>query len=173
MSQFLHRRFQEQGWLQPDPAARLAASLGTVMRAENTDDDEEETKYITKPETVDSDLRAISEQLGLAIVFTMSSDITALVFKRVGPNDSEITLSPNNITVPVVESLKSLASDTSNVRRRDFCCFVRQEKVVLVWSNSAEEVLLHASDVETKLMSSVRCYATLLYPQNAYNLRLS
>jgi hypothetical protein len=158
MSQFLQRRFNEQGWLQPDPAARLTSPLGIVMRAEDTDGEEEDTKYIAKPETVDSDLRAISEQLGLAIVFTMSSDITALVFKRVGPNDSEITLSPNNITVPVVESLKSLASDPSNVRRRDFCCFVRQEKVVLVWSNSVDEVLLHASDVETKLMSSV-CFS--------------
>ncbi|QKX64636.1 uncharacterized protein TRUGW13939_11811 [Talaromyces rugulosus] len=155
MSQFLHRRFNEQGWLQPDPAARLTSSLGMVMRAEDRDGEEEDARYITKPETVDSDLRAISEQLGLAIVFTMSSDITALVFKRVGPNDSEITLSPNNITVPVVESLKLLAGDHSNMRRRDFCCFVRQEKVVLVWSNSADEVLLHASDVETKLMSSI------------------
>lgn len=155
MSQFLQRRFQEQGWLQPDPAARLTSSLGMVMRAEDYENEEEEIKYIVKPETVDPDLKTISEKLGLAVVFTMSSDITALVFKRVSPNDSEITLSPNNITVPVVESLNSLGSDPSSVRRRDFCCFVRQEKVVLVWSTSADEILLHASDVETKLMSSV------------------
>ncbi|KAH8690184.1 glycosyl transferase family group 2-domain-containing protein [Talaromyces proteolyticus] len=158
MSQFLFRRFQEQGWLQADPAARLTSALGLVMCVEDESEEaaeEGEIKYIVKPDTIDPDLKTISSQLGLTAVFTMSSDITALLFKRIGPSDSEITLSPNNITVPVVDSLSSLAQDSTSVRRRDFCCFVRQEKVVLVWSTSADDVLLHASDVETKLMSSV------------------
>jgi hypothetical protein len=153
MAQFLSRRFQEKGWLQPDPAARLSSALGVVLRAEPEDD--EEPKYVCKPDNIDPDLQSISTNLGLEAIVTMSSDITTLLFKRIKKNDSEITLSPHNITVPIVDSFSALAMDGSNVRRRDFCCFSRQEKVVLVWTNSADELMAHAIEVETKLMGSV------------------
>lgn len=153
MAQFLHRRFQEKGWLNPDPAARLTSSLGIIIRVEP--ETEEEAKFVSKPDDTDSDLQLISANLGLEAVFTMSSDITALIFKRIGKNDSEVTLSPHNITVPVVDSLSALALDNSNVRRRDFCCFSRQEKAVLIWTNSPDELMTHAIEVETKLMGSV------------------
>jgi hypothetical protein len=166
MSQFLYRRFQEQGWLQPDQTARLTAPLGIVIRVEQEDDD---TKYVVSPEGVSDDLQVISSQLNLAVVFTMSSDITSLIFKRIGKDDSEITLSPNNVTVPVVHSLSELAKDSTSVRRRDFCCFVRKEKVVLVWSNSADEVMLHGADVETKLMSSVNSPHSFLHVYKTIN----
>ncbi|KAF3397236.1 hypothetical protein DPV78_007304 [Talaromyces pinophilus] len=153
MAQFLYRRFQEKGWLHPDPAARLTSSLGIVIRVEP--ETEEEAKFVSKPDDTDPDLQLISANLGLEAVFTMSSDITALIFKRIGKNDSEVTLSPHNITVPVVDSLSALAGDSSNVRRRDFCCFSRQEKTVLIWTNSPDELMTHAIEVETKLMGSI------------------
>jgi hypothetical protein len=152
MAQFLYRRFQEQGWLDQDQRSEVPASLGIVIRVENGD----ETKFIGEPQTIDDSLKIISKNLNLGVVFTMSSDITRLLFTRLTQDDFEITLSPNNITVPVVDSLQSLAKDGAGVMRRDFCCFVRKEKLVLVWSNSADEIMLQGSDVESKLMSSVR-----------------
>lgn len=153
MAQFLNRRFQEKGWLLPDPTARLSSALGVVLRVDPEED--EEVKYVSKPDEVDPDLQQISTNLGLEAIFTMSSDITALLFKRIGKSDSEVTLTPHNITVPVVDSLNALALDSSNVRRRDFCCFARQEKVVLVWTSTADELMTHAIEVETKLMGSI------------------
>lgn len=153
MAQFLHHRFQEKGWLQPDPAARLTSALGLVMLVDPETD--EEVKYVSKPDDTDSNLQTISTSLGVEAIFTMSSDITALIFKRIGKNDAEVTLSPHNITAPVVDSLSALAADSSNVRRRDFCCFSREEKVVLIWNTSADELMAHAIEVETKLMGSV------------------
>jgi hypothetical protein len=152
MAQFLCRRFQEQGWLQQDQKADNPVPLGIVMRVQQ----EDTTTFIVEPQTMDEDLRTICGRLNLAVVFTMSSDITSLLFTRISRGESEITLAPNNITVPVVDSLRDLAEDGAGVRRRDFCCFVRQQRVVLVWSNSADEVMLQGADVESKLMSSVR-----------------
>ena len=152
MAQFLYRRFQEQGWLEQDQRAEIPASLGIVMRVEN----EDETKFIFEPQTMDDSVKTISKNLNLGVVFTMSSDITSLLFTRIAKDDLEITLSPYNITVPVVDSLQWLAKDEAGVMRRDFCCFVRKEKLVLVWSNSADEIMLQGSDIESKLMSSVR-----------------
>ena len=152
MAQFLYRRFQEQGWLQQDQKAEVPASLGIVIRVETEDD----TKFIVEPQTMDDNTKIICKNLNLGVIFTMSSDITSLFFTRIAKDDFEITLSPNNITVPVVDSMQWLASDGAGVMRRDFCCFVRKEKLVLVWSNSADEIMLQGGDVESKLMSSVR-----------------
>jgi hypothetical protein len=152
MAQFLYRRFQDQGWLRPDQKAEATVSLGIVMQVQH----EEDTKFIVEPQTMDDNVKIISAILNLPVVFTMSSDITSLFFARIAKDDAEITLSPNNITVPVVNSLEELANDGAGVRSRDFCCFVRREKLVLVWSNSANEIMLQGGDVESKLMSSVR-----------------
>jgi hypothetical protein len=152
MSQFLYRRLLERGWLQPDGKAASTSPRGIVMRVEQEDED---TRYIVNPSGVSEDLEIISSKLNLAVMFTMSSDITNIILTRIGKTDSEITLSPNSITVPIVDSLSDISRDGAGVRRRDFCCFVREERVVLVWSNTADELMLRASDVESKLMSSV------------------
>ena len=128
-------------------------SLGIVIRVQS----EDQTHFIVEPQSIDDDLKSICANLNFAVLFTMSSDITSLLFTRITPSDTEITLSPNNITVPVVDSLRDLAFDGAGVRRRDFCCFVREQRMVLVWSSSADEVMLQGADVESKLMSSVSC----------------
>lgn len=151
MAQFLYRRLQEHGWLQPDKKAEIPASLGIVLQVEH----EQETKFIVEPQTTDDNVKTICSNLNLGAVFTMSSDLTHLFFTKIGKDDFEITLSPNNVTVPVVDSLQELARDGAGVRRRDFCCFVRKERLVLVWSNTADGVMLHGGDVDSKLMSSV------------------
>jgi hypothetical protein len=153
MAQFLYRRFQEQGWLQQDQKSEHPIPLGIAIRVQQEDD----TKFIVEPQSLDANLKIIAAALNLAVIFTMSSDITSLLFTRVEKGDSEITLAPNNLTVPVVESLQELARDgiASGVRRRDFCCFVREQRMVLVWSNSADEIMIQGSNVESKLMSSV------------------
>lgn len=152
MTQFLYRRLQEHGWLQQDRKAEVLGSLGIVMRVDQDDD----IKFITEPQTVDDKLKLICGTLNLGALFTMSSDLTQLFFSRIAKDDSELTLSPNKITVPVVYSLEDIARDGAGVRRRDFCCFVRRERVVLVWSNSGDELMLHGSEVDSKLMSSVK-----------------
>jgi hypothetical protein len=151
MAQFLYRRFQEHGWLQQDQKADHPSSLGILMRVHH----EDTSDFIVEPQTLDEVLKTICTNLNLAVAFTMSSDITSLLFSRISRDDSEITLVPNNITAPIISSLRELAENRADVRRRDFCCFVREQRMVLVWSNSAEEVMLQGAEIESKLMSSV------------------
>lgn len=152
MTQFLYRRLEEKGWLQKDPTAIRPSSLGIVMRISQ----DVTTQFIAEPQTIDENLKIIADNMHLSVIFTMSSDITSLLFTRVAKDDTEISLTPNNITVPIVDSLEELASNSSGVRRRDFCCFIREQRIVLVWSTSADNIFVQAADVESKLMSSVR-----------------
>jgi hypothetical protein len=161
MTQYLCRRFREQGWLEPDPSASLKASLGVVIQVRPSEaDDLGETQYIAEPPHADENLRAISERLSLGTLVTMSSDITSFIFDQVGPEDTtdEITLKPHNIIVPVANCLEDVARGAragAGVTRRDFCCLVRSERLVLVWSRSGEDIMLQAADVESKLMGLI------------------
>jgi len=158
MTQFLYRRFQEQGWLQEDQKVEESAPLGMVMRVE-----QDGMKFIAEPPNVDSNLKIISAKLNLAVLFTMSSDITSLFFTQIPRGDTEITLIPHNITVPVADTLEEVMNDSGGVKRRDFCCFVRDQKIVLIWSASADGIMLQGADVESKLMSSVRRLLQIAY----------
>jgi hypothetical protein len=151
MAQFLHRRFQEQGWLQQDPKTDTQTPMGILLRVQH----ENETQCIAEPTNLEVDLRKIATHLDVPVLFTMASEISNLLMTRINKDDAEITLSPNNITVPIVSSLQDMAKDGAGVRRRDYCCFVLQEKLVLVWCNSADEALVQGADVESRLMSSV------------------
>jgi hypothetical protein len=152
MAQFLCRRFGEYGWLEQDQTAEVPVSLGIVMRVKNGDD----TEFILEPPTMDANIKIICFKLNLAVVFTMSSEITNLVFARIAKNDSEITLWPNNITIPIIDSLQVFANHGGGTMGRDFCYLIRKEKIVLVWGDSAEEMIVRGEDVESKLRSSVR-----------------
>jgi hypothetical protein len=87
--------------------------------------------YIVEPRGIDEDLKVICAKLNIAAIATMSSDITSTLFTRVRRTDSELTSLPNNITVPVVNSLHDLTTEGCGVRRRNFCCFVRRKRLFL------------------------------------------
>lgn len=121
----------------------------------HVEDNASESKYIVNPPEHQDELQAVCLKLGLPVMFTMASDITSLLFARVGISDNELTLAPNNITVPIADSLAAIVHDGAGVRRRDYCCFVRKERMVLVWASSADDIMLVGAEVESKLMSSV------------------
>jgi hypothetical protein len=161
MSQFLYRRFGEQGWLQQDQAGDTAGTLGIAIRIEEANG----WGYIEEPYGINDNLKVICEKLKVAAIATMSSDITSHLFSKIGSTDSEFALSPNHITVPVINDLYDLTREGSGVTRRDFCCFIRDEKTVLVWSNAVDDLILNCAEVESKLMSCVKRRTPIYYVQ--------
>lgn len=158
MVQYLCRRFREQGWLDADQLADSKATLGFIMRVDTNTvgDGDVKPQYVAEPPAAGDVLQAIAERIHLNVLMTMSSDITSFVFQQLNEADTEVKLHPHNITVPVVESLEVLAIDNgSGITRRDFCCLVRRERVVLVWSHTGEDIMMKVSDVESKLMGGI------------------
>ncbi|KAF2808460.1 uncharacterized protein BDZ99DRAFT_534601 [Mytilinidion resinicola] len=153
MVKFIYRRVLDKGWLKPDESLRGSEydHLGVVMQVE----DDESVHYISEPEDVNPELKVVCEKLNLAVAFTMSSEICSPLFSRVGKNDTELTLGPYNLTVPVVNSIRELARNDTGVRRRDIMCLVRQERLVLVWSHTAEDLMVQGVDVESKIMGTL------------------
>ncbi|KAI1339989.1 glycosyl transferase family group 2-domain-containing protein [Xylariaceae sp. FL0016] len=152
--QFLYRRFREQGWLESDPLAESNTVAGLVLLGDS-EQEELSKRYTCQPHNMDSTILGLASRLHLGAVAVVSSDITSYVFSELQDAVNEVTLRPHNITVPVVANMAALARQDSGITRRDFCCLLRQERMIIVWAQSGEDIMAHIADVESKLMGSI------------------
>ena len=153
MVRHLHRRVLEKGWLIPDESLTdgECLALGVVLQGPIG----QSPRFISEPPDISNDLITACQKLDLNAAFTMSSEITSPFFSRLEEDQTEFRLHPYNLTVPVVNSLRELASGNMGVRKRDYICLIRHEKIALVWSHSPEELVGQALDVESKLLGVV------------------
>jgi hypothetical protein len=96
----------------------------------------------------------VIKNISLAVAFTMSSEITAAVFRQISPYQDEIVIQPRGIRIPIFESFNALSTGHSTIFN-SFVYLVKKEKVALVWAPSVESVLPHGSDIESKLLGWV------------------
>jgi hypothetical protein len=116
---------------------------------------EGEDDFIAEPASVYPEMTDICRNLYIAVMCALDGDITDHVFAKIPPGCTEFKPSPLQVTVPVVPSLRDLATVDSTVRCRDFACFVAKEKLVLARSQSADELLTDADDLDSKMVGMV------------------
>lgn len=101
------------------------------------------------------DMMTAISGIGLPVAFTMSSDITSAVFAQVSQYQTEIVIQPRGTRIPVVSSLQEIPQRISEIKQV-YACLVREERIVLLWSNTLEGASPLGSDVEQMLMETVR-----------------
>ncbi|KAF2738394.1 hypothetical protein EJ04DRAFT_486221 [Polyplosphaeria fusca] len=153
MVKFLYRRCSQAKWLEPpeDEYGIIdggAVNLGVLLRRNDG-------IFTAEPLFLNPDLVNAVEKLGAAVAFTMSSEITQGLLQQVTPFQTELSLDPRGFVLPVVNSVKDIASPRSNVTRDSYVCLCRQERMVLVWGDTVPGILAHGTDVETRLLSLV------------------
>jgi hypothetical protein len=99
---------------------------------------------------------AAVQKLNVEVAFTMSTDITDLIFSLLGPDQTELVLGLGGSQYQILDSLEEIAKSTSSkVKRFQYACFVRREKVLLLWHDNVERILVHAAEVEKTLLTVV------------------
>lgn len=146
MARFLYRRVVSQGWILPNEDSE-GAQCGIVLA--------DGGEYHAEPAGIYPEMKDICRKLDIVALCAMRCDVTHHLLQRIPQDDGEITLSPHHVTIPVVESLQQIVSSDSRVRRRDFACFVRNERLLLVWSYNADELFAQASNMESKMVGMV------------------
>ena len=86
----------------------------------------------------------------------MQCETVRHIIQNFHDGQTEITLQPYHITIPIVQSLHELVTFNKSVMRRDYACFVKAENLLLLWSNTADDLLTFAREMEDKLVDSVR-----------------
>ncbi|KAF2192282.1 hypothetical protein K469DRAFT_553114 [Zopfia rhizophila CBS 207.26] len=153
MVKFLYRRCSQAKWLEPpeDEYGIIdggAANLGVLLR--RTDG-----MYTAEPLFLNQDLVGAVERLGVAVAFTMSSEITHALLQQLTPFQTEFSLDPRGFVLPVVNSVRDVTTGKSAISRDSYVCLCRQERMVLVWGDTVPGILAHGTDIETRLLGLV------------------
>jgi len=158
MVKYLHKRCIQHKWLE-SPSEELNVDslsggpgtprLGVMLRRSPG-------SYASEPLNISSELLGAVQRLGAPVAFTMSSEITEILFQQITPLQTEVLLDPLGTVLPVVNSINDIWTGKSSVSQDAFMCACRQERLVLVWSDSAQGLVAHGGDVETKLVGLVR-----------------
>jgi hypothetical protein len=153
MVKFLHRRCLQSKWLEPAEddfgvTDGGASNLGVLLRRPDG-------TYSAAPEFMNEDLVKAVERLGVTVAFTMSSEITHSLLQQTSPFQTELSLGSSGFVLPIVNSVEEIGTGKA-VTKESYICLCRNEKYVLVWCSSAQGILVHGNDIETRLLGLVR-----------------
>ena len=85
----------------------------------------------------------------------MSTETTKIIFSLLQPNQTELIL-PSGFQVQVIDSLTEVACSPSNfVKKFQYAALIREERILLVWHDELDKILVHAEDIEGKLLAFV------------------
>lgn len=153
MVKFLHRRCSQAKWLEP-PEDEFGVidngivNLGVILRRSDG-------LYTAEPLFLNPDVVSAVEKLGVAVAFTMSSEITHALLQQITPFQTELSLDPRGFALPIVTSIADIANEKASVSRNSYLCLARNERMVLVWGDTVPGILAHGTDVETRLLGLV------------------
>jgi len=147
MGRYMHKQCESTGWLNhhecPDPSM-----LGVMIKLGHN-------QHSIHPSTLHPMTILAINVIDAAIAFTMASEVTSTLFRQMSPYQSEILVQPQGIRIPIFESLEDVMQLDSKILIGDYSCIVRRERIVLVWSNTVDNVLPHGSEVEKLLLETV------------------
>ena len=147
MVRYMHKQCESSGWLNsqqcPDPSV-----AGVVIK--RALDQHSFHPPALNPMTIET-----VNSIECGIAFTLTSEITATFFRQMSPFQTEMFIQPQNIKIPIVESLEDLVYLATTKRLAGTVCVIRKERIILVWSESVESILPHGAEVERLLFETV------------------
>ncbi|KAH0543419.1 hypothetical protein FGG08_002277 [Glutinoglossum americanum] len=153
MVKFLYRRCLQSKWLEPaeDEFGNVdggSSKLGVMLKLPDG-------TCTAEPTHLNQSLVKAVEKLGVSVAFTMSSGITNALLPQIPPFRTELCVDSVGFVLPIVNSVKDIGSGKSAVTKESCICLCRNEKFVLVWSDSVPAILAHGADVETRLLGLI------------------
>lgn len=163
MVKYLHKRCTQHKWLEPLSEELNANSLSNVSGTPclGVMLKRSPGSYASEPLNISSELLRAVQRLGALVAFTMSSEITEALFQQITPLQTEVLLDPLGTVLPIANSISDISTGKTLVSQDAFMCACRQERLVLVWGDSAQGLVAHGTDVETKLVGLVRSPVSL------------
>ena len=111
--------------------------------------------YISEPEDVHPMLLGAVQKINVEVAFTMATETTKVLFSLLQRHQKELIL-PNGSHLQVIDSIVDIAmSPASFVKKYQYAALIREERILLVWHDELDKILLHAADLEGRLLSLV------------------
>jgi hypothetical protein len=155
-SMWFDKQSQSVDFLSPTPTSLFKEALSQELPIQGVLLRQSRGQYVSMPPVLAPSLVATVQRLNVAVAFTMSTNVTNQIFSMFTPNQTEFILPHNSTQYQILESFDDMARATSNkIKRFQYTCFVRKEKVLLLWDDDVEGILTHAADIERQLLAVV------------------
>ncbi|EMC92654.1 hypothetical protein BAUCODRAFT_151069 [Baudoinia panamericana UAMH 10762] len=154
MAKYLYKQVANNQWFEP-----MEDDIGNKVHSLNVDRgvviQRDDGAYLTYPPQLNEQVLEAVLRLDVPIAFTMSSEVTHTLLRQTTPEQTQVGDPRSGVTLPVVDSVESLASGRVQVPREGFICLCRKEQFVLVWGSTVESILVQGNDIETWLVGLV------------------
>lgn len=111
-----------------------------------------EEEYVFEPSEVSPALVKAIRRLDEVVILAMSSEITKSLIESTSPEQKSLTIEHTGARIPIVSALEDVSSYLVHSSR---ACIVRQELLVLLWSDDATAIIEVGNDVEKQLLGLV------------------
>jgi hypothetical protein len=151
MVKYLYQKCADRKWLQEFGADAGIAPEESALGVAILKPDRE--TYATEPSTIDAQFLEALQIVNAKVGLTMSSEITESLFPQISPFQENLMLSPR-LQIPIVQSLEAITTKAVELDTKAYACLLREERIVMLWSDTVEGIIAHGADVEDKLMGN-------------------
>lgn len=145
MISYLYKRIAASGWIPPDSFRHQEDCLGVLLRRSRGN-------YVTAPDPVHHVLLGAVIRLNLVVAMTMRPQMLDGILASLSPGQTELRFKDGS-QLQIIDSL-TFAQPTT-VKKFQYACVCRQERLVLVWQDDLQNIIPHANRLEEKLLSLV------------------
>lgn len=143
MISYLYKRIQASAWIPSNPSAEDC--MGVLLRRTRG-------SYVTHPEQLHHVLQGAVIRLNLVVALTMRPSMLEGILSSLTPGQTELRFKDGS-QLQIIDSLTS--AQPSNVKKFQYACICRQERLVLVWQDDLQNIIPQATRVEERLLSLV------------------
>ncbi|KAG5916026.1 hypothetical protein E4U61_004054 [Claviceps capensis] len=145
MVTYLHSRLAANGWLPPESLMTGHDCSGVLLK-------QSRGNYITVPNPLHPNLLGIVVRLNLNVATTMRPQMLDGILDSLIPGQTDLKFHDGS----QIQILESMAfAQPATVRKFQYACIFRQERIILVWHNDLGNILPQATIIEEKLLSLV------------------
>ncbi|KAG5923835.1 hypothetical protein E4U42_004823 [Claviceps africana] len=145
MVSYLHNRAVSSGWMLPEPMMPDNDCSGVLLKRSRG-------SYITFPNPLNHTLLETVIRLNLNVAITMRPQMLDGILASLTPGQMELKFKDGS----QIQVLDSMAfAQPATVKKFQYACVFRQERLVLVWHDDLGHILPQATTIEEKLLSMV------------------
>ncbi|KAG6010511.1 hypothetical protein E4U43_008555 [Claviceps pusilla] len=145
MVSYLHNRAVASGWMLSEPMMPDNDCSGVLLKRSRG-------SYITVPNPLNNTLLEAVIRLNLNVATTIRPQMLDGILASLTPGQMELKFNDGS----QIQVLDSLAlAQPATVRKFQYACVFRQERLILVWHDEIANILPQATMVEEKLLSMI------------------
>jgi hypothetical protein len=143
MISYLYKKIVSSGWAPADPDP--ADCMGVLVRKQRG-------TYITMPTPINDSLLDAAVKLNIIAALTMRPEMLDGILASLMPGQTELRFHDGS-QLQILDSI--MLVDQSTIKKFQYACVCRQEKLILVWHDDLTNLTPQAAKIEERLLSLV------------------